>query len=325
MKTLRRITLILLAALLTLALSSAVFAEDGASDEGSGDTVTTGAGDTVTTGSDDTTTTGETTGETATENPYQIGLFVTDGEGNRIQDSGAMSCIGGAVNLFIENEYLLTAKYYKGNEIMDWTDDQLVLGVEGGEKYVTVEGNVIRLAAAPEPYTFTIRIVDNNAGSGELKYGVSVKRYKVDLPDLLVGFIGIYVIVNAIRGKGSLFTDRFIKDEKKKSFKSVMRVLSAIAGVAFITACVIGVCFSYKPWATLVRYICFGAGVAALIAMIVINNVMTDKEKKRKEQATALTGGHGSSAAAFEFDEDEPTIDDVLADLSEKNDKGSEE
>ena len=348
MKTLRKLSALLLAVLLMLTVSFAVFAEDAPTSNepdkteetstGASDTTTTGASDTTTTGADDTAATGDSEGddaatgaddpetatETATEDPYSIGLFVTDGEGNRIQDSGAMSCLGGAVNLYIENEYILTAKYYKGTQIFDATEDKLILGVEGGEKYITVVGNEIRLAAAPEPYTFTIKLVDNKSESGEMQFGVAVKRFKIDIPDLLVGFIGIYVIVNAITGKGSLFTDRFIKEEKKKSFKHIMRTLAAVAGIAFIAACAIGVCFSFKPWATTVRYICFGVGVAALIAMIVINNLMTDKEKRRKEQATALTGGHTSSNAAFEFDENEPTIDDVLAELDKKgpeNDK----
>ncbi|MBQ4167070.1 MAG: hypothetical protein II590_02575 [Clostridia bacterium] len=348
MKTLRKLSALLLAVLLMLTVSFAVFAEDAPTSNepdkteetstGASDTTTTGASDTTTTGADDTAATGDSEGddaatgaddpetatETATEDPYSIGLFVTDGEGNRIQDSGAMSCLGGAVNLYIENEYILTAKYYKGTQIFDATEDKLVLGVEGGEKYITVVGNEIRLAAAPEPYTFTIKLVDNKSESGEMQFGVAVKRFKIDIPDLLVGFIGIYVIVNAITGKGSLFTDRFIKEEKKKNFKRIMRTLAAVAGIAFIAACAIGVCFSFKPWATTVRYICFGVGVAALIAMIVINNLMTDKEKRRKEQATALTGGHTSSNAAFEFDENEPTIDDVLAELDKKgpeNDK----
>lgn len=334
MKNLRKLSVLILAFLLMLTVCSAVFADDAPTsnsaeatepvdktEETSGDpndTTTTGAS--VTSGDpNDTTTIGAA--ETATENPYSIGLFVTDGEGNRIQDSGAMSCVGGAVNLFIENEYIITAKYYKGNEIHDVTDDQLILGVEGGEKYVTLNGNEIKLAAAPEPYTFTIRLADEKAESGEMKFGIAVKRFKVDLPDLLVAFIGIYVIVNAIRGKGSLFSDRFIYEEKKADFKRYMRILSVVAGVSFIAAAVIGVCFSYKPWATLVRYICFGVGVLALIAMIIVNNKLTDKERRQKEQATALTGGHGSSAAAFEFDENEPTIDDVLGGAENKNEE----
>lgn len=311
MKKLERILTLLLAALVCLTLCTAAFAADSAgSGEGSD-----GEGSTVTTGE---------TEPQATENPYQIGLFVTDGEGNRIQDSGAMSCLGGNVNLYIKNEYLLTAKYYLGTEIID-TEDQLILGVEGGEEYVTLNGNVIRLAAAPEPYTFTIKMVSNQTESGEMSFNVGVRRFKLDLPDLLVGFIGIYVLVNAIRGKGSLFSDEFIYEEKKPKFKRIMRGLSAITAVAFIAASVIGICFSYERWASIVRYICFGVGVAALIAMIVVNAKLTDKEKRHKARQTALSGGVSNSAAAFEFDEDEPTIDDVLAGRErEENAKNNE-
>ena len=315
MKKIERILILLLAALVALTLCSAALAESG-SDDGSAEAteepVAVGAPEG---GSEDGDDSGITTGATdvsATENPYSIGLFVTDGEGNRINDSGAMSCVGGNVNLYIKNEYLITAKYYLGSEIID-TEDRLILGVEGGEEYVTLEGNTIRLAPAPEPYTFKIRIVDKNKDSGETDFAIGIRRFKVDLPDLLVGFIGIYVLVNAIRGKGSLFSDEFIYEEKKPKFKRIMRLLSAVTAVAFIAASVIGVCFSYAPWASLVRYICFGIGVAALIAMIIVNAKLTDKEKRHKARQTALSGGPTNSAAAFEFDEDEPTIDDVLA------------
>jgi hypothetical protein len=299
MKKIERILILLLAALVCLTLCTAAFAADSAgSGEGSD-----GEGSTVTTGE---------TEVQPTENPYSIGLFVTDGEGNRINDYGAMSCVGGNVNLYIKNEYLLNAKYYYGNEIID-TEDQLILGVEGGEEYVTLEGNTIRLAPAPEPYTFKVKIVDKTKESGESDFSIGIRRFKVDLPDLLVGFIGIYVLVNAIRGKGSLFSDEFILEDKKAKFKTIMRILSAVTAAAFIAAAVIGICYSYTPWSTLVRYICFGVGVAALIAMIVVNAKLTDKEKRHKARQTALSGGPSNSAAAFEFDEDEPTIDDVLA------------
>ena len=141
MKTLRKLSALLLAVLLMLTVSFAVFAEDAptSNEPDKTEETSTGASDTTTTGASDTTTTGDSEGdaattgadhpETATEDPYSIGLFVTDGEGNRIQDSGAMSCLGGAVNLYIENEYILTAKYYKGTQIFDATEDKLVLGV----------------------------------------------------------------------------------------------------------------------------------------------------------------------------------------------------
>ncbi|MBQ1893242.1 MAG: hypothetical protein II155_03970, partial [Clostridia bacterium] len=73
------------------------------------------------------------------------------------------------------------------------------------------------------------------------------------------------------------------------------------------------------------RYVLFGIGLAALIAAMILNTVFTDKEKKQKAQATALTGGNTSSAAAFEFDENEPTVDEVLAEIEKKKNEPKSE
>ncbi|MBQ1817729.1 MAG: hypothetical protein II124_03760, partial [Clostridia bacterium] len=59
--------------------------------------------------------------------------------------------------------------------------------------------------------------------------------------------------------------------------------------------------------------------------MAVINSLMTDKNKRDKAQQTARTGGPTNSAAAFEFDGSEPTLDEVLADMEKgKSEDGAE-
>ena len=297
MKNTKRILAIIFALLLTLALCCAVFAEKSGSDSDSTDD----PGDTLTVGASE---------PEATKNPYSIGLFVTDGEGNKI--NGSTGCLGSSATLFIKKDYVITAKYYSNTEIID-TDDQLILGFQCDNGHVTLDHNTLRLTASDEPYTFTVTLVDPDSEAGESTHPIAVSKYRMAFSDLIVCFIGLYLIINAIRNKGSLYSDEFIKEEKKEDFRKIMRSLGVVSGLAFIAAGVTGICFSYMPWASTARYVLDGIGVASLIAMLVVSAKMTDKEKRDKAKATALTGGHTSSAAAFEFDEDEPTLDDVLA------------
>ena len=302
MKTTKKLLLVVLAMLLALTLCGAVFAESG---EKTGDDAAD-AGDTTTTGA-------VTTG---TESPKQVVLIALDGNGDPVKSSTGSSCMGGTT-LFIKHDYIIEAKYYDSTtrELIE-TDDQLVLGVDSDTDYITVEGNRIKLAAAPEPYNFTIRVADPTAANGEASYPAAVNRFNVSLLELLIGFAGIYVIVSALRGTSNLFNDEFIKDEKKPVFRRVIRIMAIITGLALIAAAVLAIFFSYIDSVRIIRYVLLGLAFLLLIGMAIVNSVMIDREKRDKAQA-----GHSgpvNSSAAFEFDGSEPTIDEVLADLEKE-------
>lgn len=308
MKKLSKIFLVLLAlALVVSMLALPVYAEDGS-----------GEGDTGAAAGTESTT---ATGTAATASDYKIGLIVLDKDGNPVTNSGAMSCLGGSVTLYIKHEYQIVAKYYNSkNETVD-TEDKLILGIEDESGHVTLDGNTVHLASADDSYTFKVRIADPTNEAGETTYPITVQRFKFDFPDLIIAAIGVYVIVSAIRGTGSLFTIEFIKEDKKELFKKLTRILAGVTGLVFFGAAVLSCCFSFLDWVAVTRYVLFGIGALCLIAMIVVNYLFTDKEKKEKAQQTAGTGGGRASSAAFEFDGTEPTIDDVLEDLKKKENK----
>ena len=261
----------------------------------------------------------ETAGNALNSN-YTVGVTVTDLEGNPVQSGGFLSCLSAGASFYINHGYILKAMYYDSNNKSYETSDQLILGVITDSEYVHVDGNTVTLDPAPEPYVFTLRVADSSANSGEVDYPLDVKKIKIEFADILLLAVAAYVLVEAIRGKGSLFKDEFIKEDKHEQFKKLMRLVCFVVAAVLIAAAVLSIFFSYIDGMEIVRYVLFGIGLAGLVSMIVINNVFTDKEKRAKAYQGGGSGTPVNSSAAFEFDDDEPTLDDVLADLEkEKN------
>lgn len=303
MKTIKKLALILLIVMLALSVAGAVFAEGSSDNTAEPSPETTEAAATEP----------AATEEAKPDPTYRI----YDANGKTVTDMSAMSCLGGSMNLYIKHAYTVVLGYADGTKLQE-TEDELILDFETDNSDVTRDHNTITLPASDKPYKVTVKVAYPKAKEGSVDLPLSVKRFNVSLPDIVVAFIAGYVLVNVFTGKGALFTDEFIKEEKKTQFKRLMRILACVTGVMFLLAAVLSICFSYLDWVKIARYVLFGLGLAALIAMIVINSLFTDKEKKQKAQATSLTGGPSSSAAAFEFDDNEPTVDEVLAEIEKK-------
>lgn len=251
-------------------------------------------------------------------------VSATDANGKSLLSSSMLSCLGGSGStLYIKNEYTVVFGYVNGSKVEE-TDDQLIVGLENAEGNATFEHNTLKLGPADKPYTLTVKFSAPYYNSTGNECSLPVVRFKLDIADLLVAAIGIYVIYSAIRGGGALFSDEFIKEDKKDLFKKLSRTLCIAAGAVFIISAAAGICFSYLGWVKIARYVLFGVGALCLIALILLNNFMTDKEKRDKAQQRASTGGGAPTSAAFEFDGTEPTLDEVLAEIdSKKNNNGT--
>ncbi len=310
MKNMRKILVVLLAVLVALTIAAAVYAEGGAD--------TTGAG------TSDPAPTSAPTAAPASDKSVNY-FSVTDENGNDMLKSSGLGCLGGGPMFYIKHEYTIVLGYYENGKTTE-TDDQLILGISGGEGKVTYEHNTIKLAASDKPYKFDLEYVRTDGVEGKAVQTFSVSRFKFDIADMVVGAIGIYVIVCVFRGGGALFDYAFIKEDKLALFKKLVLTLSVAAGLVFIASAVLAICFSYLSWVKVTRYVLFGVGAACLIALTVLNTVFTDKEKRDKAQQTQRTGGGSPSKAAFEFDGSEPTLDEVLAEREkdEKKEKDGE-
>lgn len=338
MKQLRKLFALLVAVMLITAVFTAVLAEDAGASEGAAEDGSAAAaeqtepkGEDNSGSTDDAASAGEANTSETAEQPEQKQVYflkVLDAKGKEIRSSGLLSCLGGGSSFFIKNAYTVELGNVDGNKVVE-AEEALIASVEVADKSGSViegaasfEKNTIRISPVDKPCTIKIKLVDGRSfyqGSGE--YSVPVSRFNLGLTDILLAAIGVYVIVSAIRGSGSLFSDEYIKEDKKEQFKKLVRLLAGVTGAAFIASGVLSVCFSYLGWVKIARYVCLGLGLLSLIGILAVGSLMTDKEKKQKAQQTAQTGGGNASSAAFEFDGTEPTIDDVLADLDKKKNK----
>lgn len=314
MKRIRKISLLIMALLLCLTLCGAAFAAE-APTEAPAETAETAVTETAET-------TVTETASAAQTNGRQIVLVPYDENGNIVGGTGLAGCTGGAT-LFVNHKYRVVACYYEqaNNKIVE-TSDKLLIDVECDNPALTYEGNVINIEPAPNAFSFTVRIADPTAEGGEVKYTAQVTRFNFSIIELLIAGVGIYLIVNAIRGKSNTFSDEFIKDEKKPLFRKLALLAGILSGLALIAAAVLSICFSYLEWTTVARYVCLGLAFVLLIGIAVVNSLFTDKEKRDKAESSKY--GKAPSSAAFEFDGTEPTLDEVLADIDkEQKDSGS--
>lgn len=249
-----------------------------------------------------------------------MGLFVLDGEGNPVQtSSGLASCLGGgSATLYIKHDYKIVAKYYNSKGEQLDAEKELILGFEDESGNVSLEHNCLNIKASDETYSFTFSVFDKSKDGKTASYPVKIERFNFSVTDLLLAALAVYLIVTVFRGSGSMFSDEFIKEDKKEQFKKLTRLLAIVTAVALIASGVLGICFAYLDWVRIAKYVLFGIAAVCLIGMFVLSNVFTDKEKRDKAQQTARTGGGNASKAAFEFDGTEPTIDDVLADIEKQ-------
>lgn len=146
---------------------------------------------------------------------------------------------------------------------------------------------------------------------------IDVENYKVaprsiSLFDVIIGAMGLYLLYSAIVGKGKLFQNDFIKEGMEQKHKTIVRITSLVIGILMIATVAIALLDKYGKYrvATLVI---FGLVFIAFIISTILLRRCTDQEAKRKAMTDRYAGGGArkTPAAAFIFDGNEPTVDDV--------------
>ena len=130
--------------------------------------------------------------------------------------------------------------------------------------------------------------------------------------------IAVYLFVAAIRGKGKLIENEYPKCNPKL-YKLILRLISTFSGLAILANGVFeflagsvygeGLGLSAEQFSTL-GTVLWAIGLAGLVALIVVNVVLTDRkamEAARKEEETnRRAGNHGDPLhAAFVFDDED--------------------
>lgn len=157
-----------------------------------------------------------------------------------------------------------------------------------------------------------IRINASCANGSELKETVklSVNRQSVSLFDIVMFVIGLYLLYSAISGRGRIFDAEFVKEGMEAKHKKAMRISCLAAAVIMIAAGVVSALDGFGKLQT-VSMILFGLLCAVFVAAIIWTGKYVDKNAKREAQQQPGGGVPRAPKAAFEFDDDEPTIDDV--------------
>ena len=157
-----------------------------------------------------------------------------------------------------------------------------------------------------------VRINASCANGSELKETVklNVNRQSVSLFDIVMFVIGLYLLYSAISGRGRIFDAEFVKEGMEAKHKKAMRISCLAAAVIMIAAGVVSALDGFGKLQT-VSMILFGLLCAVFVAAIIWTGKYVDKNAKREAQQQPGGGTLRAPKAAFEFDDDEPTIDDV--------------
>ena len=157
-----------------------------------------------------------------------------------------------------------------------------------------------------------VRINASCANGSELKETVklNVNRQSVSLFDIVMFVIGLYLLYSAISGRGRIFDAEFVKEGMEAKHKKAMRISCLAAAVIMIAAGVVSALDGFGKLQT-VSMILFGLLCAVFVAAIIWTGKYVDKNAKREAQQQPGGGVLRAPKAAFEFDDDEPTIDDV--------------
>lgn len=157
-----------------------------------------------------------------------------------------------------------------------------------------------------------IRINASCANGSELKETVklNVNRQSVSLFDIVMFVIGLYLLYSAISGRGRIFDAEFVKEGMEAKHKKAMRISCLAAAVIMIAAGVVSALDGFGKLQP-VSMILFGLLCAVFVAAIIWTGKYVDKNAKREAQQQPGGGTLRAPKAAFEFDDDEPTIDDV--------------
>ena len=139
---------------------------------------------------------------------------------------------------------------------------------------------------------------------------VPIQGKGLTLWDIVIGLIGLYLLASAVIGKGRLFDSAFVREGMEKKYKTIVRITALIVGLLMLASVALALLDPYDKL-RVVKIVLFGVMLVVFIACMLLLRKCTDAEKRREAQDERYTGKKRSPEAAFVFDEDEPTVDDI--------------
>lgn len=201
-------------------------------------------------------------------------------------------------------------KYLKEDEV-DFTVE--LFDADGNEindkmTYEMNENGVIIVKAAE---VGSIKISATSKYGKSAEKSIPVTRQSMTIFDIILLGIGIYALYMGIVGKGKVYQNEFIKSGMEAQYKMVTRLSCIGVALCMVASGIVAALDGYGKY-DLVGYILLGVALVIFIAGMVATGNMVDKKAKKEAEAKRMQGRDMKAPkAAFEFDENEPTVDDL--------------
>ena len=140
---------------------------------------------------------------------------------------------------------------------------------------------------------------------------IPVVRRSLTVWDIIMLGIGLYALYMGITGKGRIYEEQFIKEGMEANYRMVVRISCIVVSLLLIGSGIIAAVDAYGLY-SLIKNIIFGVAIVVIVAAMVATGRMTDKGAKKEAQEKAMAGRDLKAPnSAFDFDDNEPTIDDI--------------
>lgn len=173
-----------------------------------------------------------------------------------------------------------------------------------------INDNGLIMVTASEMGKLNVRVESSLTGE-YAEVEIPVVRQSLTAWDIIILGIGMYALYLGISGKGKIYESDFIKEGKEDKYKLVTRLCCIIVAALMIASGIIASVDAYGNYSTW-NTVIFIVAIVVFIAGIIGTRLLTDvKAKKEAEEKRASGRDMKAPTAAFVFDDDEPTVDDI--------------
>lgn len=148
---------------------------------------------------------------------------------------------------------------------------------------------------------------------------IAIAKRSVGIFDILLCAIGLYLLFAGIVGKGKLYDSEFVKEGMEQKRRTIIRVTCLVVGILMVASFLIKLLDGYGEYGILSTIIFFVMLAVFIVALLLLRGCTDQKAKYEAQSSPMGARRKQATSAAFEFDESEPTLDDIT-----KNNKRTE-
>lgn len=174
-----------------------------------------------------------------------------------------------------------------------------------------INENGLIIITASELGTITVKAVSSmTEESAEAE--IPVIKQSLTAWDIIILGIGLYALYLGISGRGKIYESEYIKEGMDKKYKLVTRICCILVALCMIASGIVAAVDAYGKLSAL-NTIMFIVAIVLFLAGMVVTRLLTDTKAKKEDEAKRASGRDMKApSAAFDFDDDEPTVDDII-------------